>query len=303
MGPILADPYPALEGPVEEFVKTHKKIAFVAFGTHAILDETKVAKIINGLGDAIWSGAIDGVVWVLGARTRRQLNANMPVPAPRLSHLNFGQLLENKHPQWHFASWAPQRVLLAHPSVVIFVTHSGPSSVNDSIFHGVPMITMGIFRDQMITSMRIERSGIAVRLNKDEFDAKMMTTAINDILAFKRDYYENVQRMQRIAIIGSRRKHLAADMIEEHLYDWDGRFEISLLWHGQGSAELTDKASPQDLYNRGKELQPMHLQTPDVRMSWWRLNNMDIGALLIGVVGFSAFSVYSLVQYAGSSFR
>lgn len=131
-----------------------------------------------------------------------------------------------------------------------------------------------------------------------------MTTAINDILVFKRDYYErNVQRMQRIAVIGSRRKHLAGDMIEEHLYEWDGRFEISLLGHGQGSAELTDKASPQDLYNRGKELQPMHLQTPDVRMSWWRLNNMDIGVLLIGVAGLSAFSLYSLVQYAGSSFR
>lgn len=103
VGPMLADSYPALEGPVEDFVKTHKKIAFVAFGTHAILDETKVAKIINGLGDAISSGAIDGVVWALGARTRRQLDANMPVPAPRLSHLKFGQLLENKHPQWYFA--------------------------------------------------------------------------------------------------------------------------------------------------------------------------------------------------------
>lgn len=176
------------------------------------------------------------------------------------------------------------------------------SSVNESIFHGVSMVAMGIFGDQIITSMRIERSGIAVCLNKDHFDTKMMTTAINDILVFKTDYYErNVERMQRIAMIGSRRKHLAADMIEEHLYDWDGRFENSLL--GKGSAEPTDKEPPHDLYNRGKELRPMHLQSPDARMSWWKLNNVDIGLSLIGVAGFSAFSVYTLFQYGRSSFR
>ncbi|KAF4960434.1 hypothetical protein FSARC_10494 [Fusarium sarcochroum] len=236
VGPILADSYPSLEGDVKNFVETHARVAFVAFGTHVILDDAKIFEIMNGLSDAIHSGAIVGVVWALSARSRGRLDASMKVPSSHLSHLNLNQLFNNQHPAWYFATWAPQRAILEHTSTVIFVTHAGPSSVNESIFHGVPMVAIGIFGDQMIISMRIERSGIAVRLDKEKFDAASLTAGIHNILVLEREkFHRNVERMQRIAIVGSRRKHFAADLVEEHLYDWDGRFEHSLLDQGASS--------------------------------------------------------------------
>lgn len=297
VGPILADSYPSLEGSMEDFMATHSKVVYVAYGTHAMLDDSKITRIIAGLGNAIYSGVIDGVVWALSARSRNKVDANIKVPSPRLAQLFLGDLLDNKNPAWYFATWAPQRAILEHPSTAIFLTHSGPSSVNESIYHGVPMVAMGIFGDQMTTGMRIERSGIAVRLDKEKFDAAALTAAVTTILVDKKDAFQrNVERMQRIAIVGSRRKHLAADLVEEHLYDWDARFEHSLLG---GKEESFASRDVSDVYGRGKELRPMHLQTPDMRMSWVKLNNVDIWLLSFLVAGLVAVLVSMLVIYAG----
>ncbi|KAF4995618.1 hypothetical protein FGRMN_5009 [Fusarium graminum] len=300
VGPVLADSYPSLEGDVKEFVETHHKIALVAFGTHVILDDAKVLKVIAGLADAIHSGSIDGVVWTLSARSRDRLDTSIIVPSSHLSHWNLGQILGNKNPAWYFALWVPQRSLLEHASTVVFVTHCGASSVNEAIFHGVPMVAMGIFGDQMVTSLRVERSGIAVRLDKHKFEASDLAFAIQRILHFnKPSFQQNVKRMQRIAIIGSRKKHFAADMIEEHLYDWDARFEYSVL---EQKAVLVDESrllgssSSGDIYGRGRELRPMHLQTPDVRMSWFRLNNVDIALMLLAALGFLVALIYLVIH-------
>ncbi|KAF5671686.1 UDP-glucosyl transferase family [Fusarium heterosporum] len=177
-GPILAESYSSLEGDVKEFVESHRKIALVAFGTHVTLDDEKVLKVITSLSDAIHSGSINSVV------------------------LTGGQLLGNKHPAWCFAPWVPQRSLLEHDSAVVFVTHCGASSVNEVIFHGVPKIAMGIFGDQMVTSLRVERSGVAVRLDKYKFEASDLTFAIQIILHFNKSSSQpNAKRMQKIAII------------------------------------------------------------------------------------------------------
>ncbi|KAF5020447.1 hypothetical protein F66182_7526 [Fusarium sp. NRRL 66182] len=300
VGPILADSYPALEGQVKTFIETRERVAFVAFGTHVILDDAKIFKIINGLADAIHVGAIDGVIWALSARSRGRLDMNIKVPCPHLAHLQLNQFFGNQHPAWHFATWAPQRAILEHASTAIFVTHAGPSSVNESIFHGVPMVAMGIFGDQMITGLRVERSGIAVRLDKERFDAASLTAGINSILVFDKEKFQrDVKRMQRIAVIGSRRKHFAADLVEEHLYDWDGRFEHSVLdqkMNPLGGIVASQALNLKDMYRRGQELRPMHLQTPDMRMSWIKLNNIDIASLFLGLAGLVGLLIYVVVR-------
>jgi hypothetical protein len=70
--------------------------------------------------------------------------------------------------------------------------------------------------------------------------------------------------LQRIASANSRRKHVAADRIEEVMYD----------------AELlsSDRAS-KDVARR-----PMHLQTPDCRMSWVKANNLDLYLVYIALL-------------------
>ncbi|GFQ07925.1 anthocyanidin 3-o-glucosyltransferase [Phtheirospermum japonicum] len=61
--------------------------------------------------------------------------------------------------------WAPQKHILAHSSVGVFVTHCGWNSVLESIAGGVPMICRPFFGDQMINRRRVEdvwRIGVGV---------------------------------------------------------------------------------------------------------------------------------------------
>ena len=75
--------------------------------------------------------------------------------------------------------------------------------------------------------------------------------------------------MKGIARIASRRKHLAADLIEQSMIDEEHRFLD------------------------GKQMHPRYLQTADMRMSTWRAKNWDLQLLTLGT---------SLVLVAGMSY-
>ncbi|KAG7131476.1 UDP-glucuronosyltransferase 2B13 like protein [Verticillium longisporum] len=305
VGPILSESWPAMGDPFASFFAAHKSICYVAFGTHVILDSAQVDEIVRGLDAALAAGVIDGIVWSLSVVSRRGIESE------RLSssssggggRLTVASMLANEHPAWLSCTWAPQRAILAHGSTAVFLTHAGPSSANESIFHGVPMIAMGVFGDQMNNALRLEAAGVAVRLQKKDFTAAQLTEGVTRIVVSERDGFERESaRLHKIAAVASRRRSLAADLIEEHLYDWDGRFEHQLLGREPRGVEMEDGTSSPlyvkdaDFYPRGRELRPMHLQTADVRMSWVKLNNVDIGLLLCGSAGLLGGFIYMIYR-------
>eukprot|EP00877_Chromochloris_zofingiensis_P007925 jgi/Chrzof1/3386/Cz12g23150.t1 len=109
-------------------VSSESSFVYIAFGSHAILSQKHVDTIMIAMTDLIESGVIDGVFWATGSS-----NSAMFPPAAEL------------HPAVKLLSWAPQKAILAHPAVRVFMSHGGAESCHESMFAATPMIIMPFF--------------------------------------------------------------------------------------------------------------------------------------------------------------
>ncbi|KAF4975247.1 hypothetical protein FZEAL_7954 [Fusarium zealandicum] len=263
VGPILSDEYPSLGEDLALFLQDHDKTIYISLGTHVCLPVQELEKVLLGLIEALDAGSINGVIWALPHKSRINLDALRSYPVANGSVLSVADLLKDTHPHFRLPVFAPQRAILAHPSTALFLTHGGGSSANEAMWHGKPVLTVGYFFDQLTNSARLTAAGVGLSLDKSYLAPASIGAAITNITTDADGTFErNVRRMQRIASLNSKRKHLAADLIEEVMTDQELRFRD------------------------GVELRPMHLQTADVRMAIWKARNWDM--LFITLTGLAA---------------
>ncbi|KAK4118276.1 glycosyltransferase family 1 protein [Parathielavia appendiculata] len=311
IGPVLSEaPAEPLDETYERFLSRRRRVLYASLGTHVLLPATVMSQLLAGVLGALRSGAVDGVIWAIRPMARKQLDqaAQMAVPAfdpPRRNggedccdggagagadktriegarwkpdmtmSMTVASLLANGHPSVLFVNHAPQRALLHDHRIAAFLSHAGPASANEAVYAGVPLVTVAVYFDQLQNAMRLRDTGVAIALNKDTLKADQVQDAIERLaedLARGGPITASTERMQRIAHIAARRKHLAADLIEEVLVDWEGRRKEERAWLG-------------NLTRGGRRYSPrgMHLQTADARMPWWKAKNWDLWA-----VGFAA---------------
>ena len=73
---------------------------------------------------------------------------------------------------------------LGHPQIKVFVYHCGMNGVWEAVYHGVPMVAVPLFGDQMDNAQRLVSRGMAVKvdiatLTSDEL-ANAIRTVAND---------------------------------------------------------------------------------------------------------------------------
>ncbi|KAK3182490.1 hypothetical protein K4F52_006130 [Lecanicillium sp. MT-2017a] len=127
-------------------------------------------------------------------------------------------------------------------------------------------------------AMRLRDAGVSVPLVKEAFTDKDVYNAIiqiNDDTIQQGIMSINRKRLREIAKICSRRKVLAADLIEETMVDWEGR-------EAERRAGVARRRA-------------MHLEPADARMPKWKLKNWDIW----GMVCLSGAIVIAAVVVAG----
>ncbi|XP_028551121.1 flavanone 7-O-glucoside 2''-O-beta-L-rhamnosyltransferase-like [Dendrobium catenatum] len=91
--------------------------------------------------------------------------------------------------------WAPQKSILAHPSVGGFVTHCGWSSVMEGMRQGVPMIAMPLQLDQPLNAELMVELGVAVKVEREEdggFRGEEVARCIREVVV--REEGEGVRR-------------------------------------------------------------------------------------------------------------
>ena len=280
IGPVLPDIYPPLDLTTQEFLDSHNRVLYHAMGTVLTPPVTLLHKIANGILQALNSGVIDGVVWVAKNSMAECLDDSSGSRS-RTKYSTLIDILEGKHPNILILHHAQQRAILDHPHTAIYLTHGGGSSTNELTYHGVPAITLAVMTDQTQNALRLRDAGVSIPMARETFTARDLSVSIRTIVQdVDGSFARNVWRMKQIARVCSRRKHVAADLIEEAICDHEGRFV------------------------EGKEVRPMHRQTADVRMAWYRARNWDLWAVVTAVVAVAAttlaIALHGLLKLLGS---
>lgn len=271
IGPVLSDEYPPLTKALKDFLDRLDRVLYISLGSHVILPGDRLQTLMSGVMAAMNRGLIDGVIWSLREAARHKLDSDYVLYDEEGRPLRAAHILDGNHEKWMVMNWVPQRAVLDHVHTRIYLTHGGASSTNEVIFHGVPAITLGIYFDQLTHAIRLRLAGVSETLDRDTFTETELPLMIERIMVDADGSIRlNVRRMQRIGRIASRRKYLAADLIEEVLYDHEDR-------------GMT-----------GKNPRPMHLQTADMRMPLWRARNWDLYAFFGAAVIFSLGLVVAL---------
>uniref|UniRef100_A0A1Y9H2X1 Uncharacterized protein n=1 Tax=Anopheles dirus TaxID=7168 RepID=A0A1Y9H2X1_9DIPT len=78
--------------------------------------------------------------------------------------------------------WLPQSDVLAHPKVVLFMTHGGMFGSQEGIYRGVPMLYIPFYGDQHRNALKAEQAGYALTLNFPEVNVITLGSRINELL-------------------------------------------------------------------------------------------------------------------------
>ncbi|XP_034113084.1 UDP-glycosyltransferase UGT4-like [Drosophila albomicans] len=90
--------------------------------------------------------------------------------------------MPNKSDNVYLTSLAPQRQLLEHPNMKLFITNGGLLSTIESIYSGVPMLGMPIYFDQFDNVERMVKVGIARKLDINNPTEEQLMSNIKELL-------------------------------------------------------------------------------------------------------------------------
>jgi hypothetical protein len=134
-----------------------QSVVFVCFGSHFILNEKQIRALAAGL-----EASGQAFIWAI----RRPQTE----PKPKGTEVGLPEGFEERTRErglliW---GWAPQLLILSHPSVGAFLSHCGWNSTLESVSLGVPMITWPMFAEQPFNSkLLVEKLGIGIQICLD----------------------------------------------------------------------------------------------------------------------------------------
>ncbi|GBC09747.1 hypothetical protein RclHR1_09090005 [Rhizophagus clarus] len=257
IGPVLSDEYPPLTPELSNFINSHKRVLYVAFGARFFTTIETNDKILQSFIEAIDRKLVDGVIWALSETSKEDFYPILDlIDGTQIQTL---QILNNKYPHIHITEFAPQFAVLNHTNTKLFFSHGGVGSVHESLYTGIPMLILPLGGDQMGNAQRLETAGVALSLNKFTLDVNDIVNKI-DFLLKDEHVKKNSERMKFLARINSKRKYRAADLVEYILY----------------SDSLLDENVSDDFL---KEWIPA-----ESRMGFIKANNLDIYVTLVSII-------------------
>lgn len=154
----------------------------------------------------------------------------------------------------------PQREILKHPNVKLFITHAGLLSTIESTHYAVPQLCLPIFFDQFQNSDRMEKMGVARSLTIPGLKPEMVLEAIKELLL------NNSYKKRAL--------------------------ELSARFHDQPMSPMETALWWTEYVLRHKGAD--HMRIAEQEMSLMQYYNVDVVSVLFGRIGLSALIVICL---------
>ncbi|KAL6995463.1 Hexosyltransferase [Sarracenia purpurea var. burkii] len=121
--------------------KEPNSVLYVCFGSLTRFSKTQLAEIASALEDTSCS-----FIWVVTKvlKTKKDVDQNEEWWLPE----GFEERLKDSEKGMIIKGWAPQVLILEHPTIGGFLTHCGWNSILEGITAGVPLVTWPIIADQ-----------------------------------------------------------------------------------------------------------------------------------------------------------
>ncbi|GJQ66020.1 putative glucuronosyltransferase [Trypoxylus dichotomus] len=170
--------------------------------------------------------------------------------------------LPNKPKNFKTENWFPQRGILAHPHVKLFISHGGKSSRDESLHFGVPTLCISFYGDQKKNCQEMVEYGYAIhlvyhQLTQDSFE-KALIALIQNLT-----YRENA-------------KFRAALCREQEMDPLDrAAFWIRHVYKFNGAKHLQPKAAT---------------------MPFYRYFLLDVGLFILSIVAILSLVMYKITK-------
>lgn len=159
--------------------------------------------------------------------------------------------------------WMPQKDLLGHPQIKLFVAHGGTNGIQEAIYHGVPVLGIPLFFDQYDNLLRLQDKGGAKILELKDLNADSFQQGIQEVL-HTASYRSNMQRMSRL----HRDQPIAP--IDQAVY-W-----VEYVIRNKGAS---------------------HLRTEAYRMPWYSYYSLDVALFMLTVLTALTVSTGALFRF------
>ncbi|KAH8548333.1 hypothetical protein BGW37DRAFT_523363 [Umbelopsis sp. PMI_123] len=273
VGPVMPSEYPQMDASTLDFLNSHQKIIYIAFGHHATPSTPEAEKLLISLVDSVEEGTVDGFIWA----TMRVRHFPKKVVSTRGTKLNVTDILHNssKYPHYKFAKWAPQFAILSHPSTALFMTHGGANSIFESLYNGKKMLVHPFFADQPANAKILSDAGVALSNNRQKLTTKSIVSNIRTLVQDKdgifQDNLKPLSALAQMKAMDAKDRGVAA--IEEVLFT-----------------------------SKGVDLP--HLHPASRNMTYMKANNIDIQILLavsaVSVIAAIIGVVYKMIRMSMS---
>ncbi|CAG9809898.1 unnamed protein product [Chironomus riparius] len=92
------------------------------------------------------------------------------------------ETLPNNPGNIKIGSWFPQRDILAHPNVKLFITHGGLLGTTEAIVEGVPLLGIPVFGDQLMNMAKTIARGHGLQVLVKDLSEESISKALNELL-------------------------------------------------------------------------------------------------------------------------